>query len=106
MNLANRLRVLLGGVAFGAGWAVLVAVPLLFQFQPLLALQLRVGDLLFYQEGGLPLGLARAPRDEIVVLHDERTGKEVYQASDVGRDLALYKRLLDQGALAVGDTRF
>lgn len=83
-----------------------MAVPLLFQFEPLLALQLRVGDLLFYQERGLPLGLAHTPRDEIVVLHDERTGKEVYEAADVGRDLALYKRLLDQGALAVGDTRF
>ena len=52
------------------------------------------------------MGLTRAPRDEIVVLHDERTGKEVYEAADVGRDLTLYKRLLDQGALAVGDTRF
>ncbi|MBI2887744.1 MAG: adenylate/guanylate cyclase domain-containing protein [Chloroflexi bacterium] len=94
------------GLASAAVWAVLVATALVFEFEPLLALQLRITDFIFVQEGGPRLGISGAHRDYVVVVHDEAGGAGTYTTADVGRDLTLYVRLLDGGAIAVGDLRF
>ncbi|MBM2826423.1 MAG: adenylate cyclase [Dehalococcoidia bacterium] len=106
MSKASRLRIILGMASLGVFWGALASVPLLVQFEPLLALQLRVTDFITIQEGGLLQGVTRTPREDIIVLHDSRTGTEVGVVANAERDLALYRRLLEDGASAIGDLRF
>jgi class 3 adenylate cyclase len=90
---------LLGLVIGGA-----LAIPLLVPIDSVSGLQLSAGDAVFASERGPKLGFFAHRQDLVIVSVDVPTVREIGNPTPT-TDVALYRALLEQGAIAVGDPR-
>lgn len=90
----------LSGLVIGAG----LAIPLLVPIESVGGLQLSAADAAFASERGPGLGFFAHRPDVVIVTVDVSTVREMGNPTPT-TDVALYRALLQQGAIVVGDPR-
>lgn len=89
------------GLLFGGA----LTIPLFVTFDSVSGLQLSAADAVFANENGPHLGFFPHRQDIVIVSEDVHTVDAMGGFPTAGDDVALYRELLAQGAIVVGDPR-
>jgi class 3 adenylate cyclase len=103
MSSDRRARLLFGGL-LGLVIGGLLSIPMLVSFDPIASLQFSAADAVFASEKGPQLGFFPHRQNVVIVSADVQTVDEMGNPTPAD-DVALYRALLEQGAVVVGDPR-